>query len=463
MPIINRAMLRSMPFRLSLGFTLLYLVCFSVGACIYYVNLKDRILTQIDQSLVVRQTTAQQIYADKGVDAVVKFVQAKSRNPMQSEFGIHLSTIAGDRIAGNVPSCATEEGWLNVPADELGFDNDETYRFFTTKMGDNLLSVGRSVSELDEMRRYSLTSFFRTFLITLALALTGGTILASRSYKRVRSIVSSMENVASGNLNARLPVSGRCDDIDSLSSNMNNALGLLQQQIIGMRDVSANIAHDLKTPLNRLFIKIEEAASRAEAGEPINEQLDAAMTEATNINGTFEALLRIAQIEAGARKSQFKQMDLLPTLQTAVEVYEAVAEEHEQTVSLALDKSAIEESGLNLMGDKDLLLQMVVNLIENAIRHCPKGTDIVIGAGVSNSIVWMSVSDNGPGIPASEREQVFQRLYRLEASRTSKGAGLGLSLVKAVSDLHCGKVLLSDNNPGLSVKVTFDENCPLDK
>lgn len=452
-----------MPFRLSLGFTLLYLVCFSIGACIYYVNLQDRILTQIDQSLVSRQNAANALYDEQGLDAVVQMVQAKSSNPMESNFGIHLATIGGELIAGNVPSCTTDVGWLNVPGTELGFDNDETYRFFTTRMGDNLFSVGRSVAELDEMRAYSLTSFFRTFLITLALALTGGAILASRSYNRVRSIVNSMESVASGNLQARLPVSGRCDDIDSLSSNMNNALGLLQQQVVGMRDVSANIAHDLKTPLNRLFIKIEEAASRADAGQPIHEQLEDAMSEAEDINGTFEALLRIAQIEAGARKSQFKQMDLLPTLQTAVEVYEVVAEEEQQTVSLELDKSVSEKIRLNLLGDKELLLQMVVNLIENAIRHCPKGTDIVVGAGVIDRIVWMSVSDNGPGIPEGERDQVFQRLYRLEASRTSKGAGLGLSLVKAVSDLHCGKVSLSDNNPGLSVKVTFDENCPLDK
>lgn len=462
MPIINRQMLRSMPFRLALGFTLLYLLCFTIGAFLYYTNLQDRILSQIDQSLVTRHEVAQNLYNAQGVDAVVNMVQAKSDNPMSSNFGIHFAAVSGERLAGNVPSCATDVGWLNVPANELGFENNETYRFYTTQLGDNLLSIGRSVSELDEMREYSLNSFYRTFLITVVLSLIGGTILASRSYTRVRAIVRSMERVARGNLSARLPVSGRCDDIDSLTSNMNNALGLLQQQVIGMRDVSANIAHDLKTPLNRLFIKIEEAASRVEAGEPVHEQLDDAMTEASNINHTFEALLRIAQIEAGARKAQFIQMDLLPTLHTAVEVYEAVAEEHEQTITLEIDGSVNPKEGLYLLGDKDFILQLVVNLIENAIRHCPAGTEIVVGAGVADLTVWISISDNGPGIPEQEREQVFQRLYRLESSRTSKGSGLGLSLVKAVADLHCGKVLLSDNNPGLSVKVMFDDNCPIE-
>lgn len=462
MSVLNLKLLQSSPFRLALGFTFLYLFCFSIGAAIYYANLKDRILNHIDQSLIVRQRTASLLYQKEGIAGVTQMVETRSRNPMQSQFGYHLATTGGQQIAGNVPSCTTEVGWLNVHADELGIEADESYRFFTTKLGDHILSMGRSFNELDEMRKYSLTSFLLTFLVSTVLALIGGSILASRSHSRVRSIVSSMDSVANGDLNARLPISSRHDDIDNLSSNMNDALSLLQQQINGMKQVSANIAHDLKTPLNRLYIKIEEAAANAQVGEPVDGKLEEAIEEAANINGTFEALLRIAQIEAGARKSQFVAMDLLPTLQTAVEVYDAVVEEQEQTISLHLDKTVEENAGLHLLGDKDLLLQMVVNVIENAIRHCPAGTDIVVAAGVVNSVVWMSVCDDGPGIPETEREKVFQRLYRLEASRTTKGSGLGLSLVKAVADLHCGTVSLGDNNPGLCVKVTFDLDCPVD-
>ena len=462
MPAINMQMLRSLPFQMALGFTLLYTVCFSIGAAIYYTNLKDQILTQIDESLIARQTDAKVVFEDSGIDAVVDLVESKSKNPMHSNFGVHLATLGGERIAGNVPSCTTQVGWLDVAGQELGFENEKTYRFYTTRLGDNILSVGRDVHELAEMRRYSLQSLLSTFLVSITLALIGGWLLASRSYTRVRSIVSSMESVANGNLSARLPVSGRCDDIDSLAANMNDALALLQQQVIGMKDVSTNIAHDLKTPLNRLFIKIEEAATSAEAGESVQEKLDDALEEATNINGTFEALLRIAQIEAGARKAKFKKMDLLPTLQTAVEVYDAVVEEQDQTISLQLDSSVDLNAGLLMLGDKDLMLQMVVNLIENAIRHCPPGTDLMLSAGVADRVVWMSVCDNGPGIPEHERKRVFQRLYRLETSRTTKGSGLGLSLVKAVADLHCGKVLLSDNHPGLCVTVKFEVDCPLE-
>lgn len=451
-----------MPFRLALAFTALYLICFLIGTALYSANMKDSISSQVDRSLIERHEIVLGIYTEQGIDGVIKAFDDANGNPMQAQLGFHLASLDGERIAGNVPTCTTEVGWMNIQGSELGLDTDETYRFYTSRIGENILSIGRNADVLGGMHMNSLKGLLLTFLVTTALALIGGAILASRSHSRVRSIVNSMDSVANGNLNARLPISHRHDDIDNLSENMNDALSLLQQQINGMKQVSANIAHDLKTPLNRLYISIEEAADQARNGQPVEDKLDIAIAEAANINGTFEALLRIAQIEAGARKAQFTAMDLLPTLQTAVEVYEAVVEEHEQTIALELDPSVEENAGLHLLGDKDLLLQMVVNLIENAIRHCSAGIHIVIKAGVVDNVVWMSVCDNGPGIPESERERVFERLYRLESSRTTKGSGLGLSLVKAVSDLHCGSIALHDNNPGLCVKVTFDLDCPVD-
>lgn len=462
MALFNTNLLRSIPFRLALAFTALYLLCFSIGAAIYFANLQDTILQEIDQSLLARHKSLQNRFDAGGIESLKQVIQARSDNPMAISMGYNLSALDGAQLAGNVRAPGTNVGWTNIDAEELGIDADGKYRFHTALIGDYLLSTGRSVRELDKMSKYSMGSFFVTFIVSSVLALIGGSILASRSHSRVRSIVSSMDSVANGNLNARLPISSRCDDIDNLSTNMNGALSLLQQQINGMKQVSANIAHDLKTPLNRLYIKIEEAATIAEEGLPVQDKLDEAIEEAANINSTFEALLRIAQIEAGARKAQFVAIDLLPTLQTALEVYDAVVEENDQTIVLKLDASVEENAGLHMLGDKDLLLQLIVNLIENAIRHCPAGAQIVLSAGVEENIVWFSLCDNGPGIPESERERVFQRLYRLEASRTTKGSGLGLSLVKAVADLHCGRVSLNDNQPGLCVKVNFDLNCPVD-
>jgi len=371
---VRAKLMRSMPFRLAMAFAALYLICFSLFAALFYVNMRDNFSGQIDESLIAHHESARRVYEEIGIDAVAQIVDAAGQNPMSAPLGFHLATLDGERIAGNVPTCTTQLGWLNIHGSELGLDTDQYYRFYTQRLGDNILSLGRDVKVLDDMRHHSLASLLLTFVVTTALALLGGMILASRSHSRVRSIVNSMDSVANGNLNARLPISERGDDIDDLASNMNDALTLLQQQINGMKQVSANIAHDLKTPLNRLYIRIEEAAQTARDGKSVEDKLEAAISEAANINGTFEALLRIAQIEAGARKAQFTAMDLLPTLETAVEVYDAVAEEHEQTIELVLDKSVEENAGLHLLGDKDLLLQMIVNIIENAIRHCPAGT-----------------------------------------------------------------------------------------
>ncbi len=454
-------LLNSIPFRLAIAFTILYLVCMSIGTFVHYNSMRESVRAQIDRSLVEKHELANKIFTQVGIDAVTRVVSVQNNVPMEYSLGYHLESSTGERLAGNLDSAA-KDGWSDVHASEIGMRNDQTYRFYSSKIGDNVFSTGRSMSALDDLRIHSVKSYLATSAVTLMIAWIGAIVLASRSHSRVRGIVNSMDRVARGNLDARLPISQRDDDIDMLSGNMNDALSLLQLQVNGMKQVSADIAHDLKTPLNRLYIRIEEAVEKSHRGESVVEELEAAAGEAADINSTFEALLRIAQIEAGARKSKFVGLDLLPTLHTAAEVYDAVVEEQEQTFQLVLDPSVELNAGLHLIGDKDLLLQMIVNLIENAIRHCPKGTHIELSSGVANGAVWLSVSDNGPGIPAEDRDKVFQRLYRLEKSRTTPGSGLGLSLVKAVADLHCATITVGDNEPGLIIKLNFDKDCPVD-
>lgn len=266
-----------------------------------------------------------------------------------------------------------------------------------------------------------------------------------------------MNKVAAGNLSARIPISPSGDDVDEFSGQINGALDQLQSNIEGMRQVSSSIAHDLKTPLNRLYIQLEGAYSKLERSGVVNEELEQALDEAETINSTFESLLRIAQIEAGARKAKFQPLNFSDVVRSAYEVYEAVAEEESQ--KLIIDSNFADE--LPILGDKGLLVQMLANLIENAIRHCPEHTLITLSAGQTGNGVWFSIGDNGHGVPVHLRSKIFQRLFRTESSRTTPGTGLGLSLVKAVSDLHCGKLSVSDNEPGLRITIEFDRQCPL--
>ncbi|MEE9320832.1 MAG: HAMP domain-containing sensor histidine kinase [Granulosicoccus sp.] len=453
-------LLRSSPFRIGMMFWLLFMLCFSVADYVLYETLQTRLLNRIDSSLAERFTAISAVYEEYGVDGVLEIASLRELAPMQSSMGFHLSTVDGTRIAGNVPICITEKGWDVLRGEDLGLEGDgSSYRFFTSDLGGNLLSLGVNLQPLEDLRSITLSCLLWTFLASIVVAVIAAALLAKRLQRRVDGLAQALNSAAQGRLDARVPVSCADDDIDEMAVKMNMALARLKQTVDGMRQVSTDIAHDLKTPLNRLYIQIEDAARKSRAGICVGDELDEALGETDSINGTFEALLRIAQIEAGARRSQFQQFDLVDTINTVAEVYEPVVEEHGQ----ALDVQLPDNLSLAIFGDRELIMQLIVNLVENAIHHC--GSDaarIKLAAGKSDSAVWFSVADNGPGIPEDEREKVFQRLYRLERSRTTKGTGLGLSLVKAIAELHCGKVSLEDNHPGLRVVVTLDRNCPID-
>jgi len=266
-----------------------------------------------------------------------------------------------------------------------------------------------------------------------------------------------MRSVAGGQLEKRLPRNDSGDDIDEFSNGINDALDRLQQNVDGLRQMSSDMAHELKTPLNRLYIQLEGATGKLyEQGIEI-EEVGKAMDEAEYINSTFQAILRIAQIEAGARKSAFQPVNIMEVMGTVAEVYEPVVEEAGNKLEIRFDVTDAQ----HVMGDRELLMQVVVNLIENAIRHCPAGTTVFLDAGEYHGEPWIQVADNGPGVPEDMRDKLFQRMFRLEASRTTPGTGLGMTLVKAVADLHSASVKLEDNQPGLSITMKFEEESPV--
>ncbi len=452
--------LRSTPFRLGMMFWLLFTLCFGLGLFVFYQSLQERLLNRIDASISEHFDSTEKMYSKYGLESVIELTGATSSSPMATAMGFYLSTPEGIRLAGNVPVSATAMGWNIVSGENIGLENDSSsYRFLTRELGGNVLSVGRSLDDLMELRSIALNCVLWMLAISTVLALGVAWLFSQRIQERISHISDALSKVASGNLVVRLPVSSADDDIDVLSGQINTSLDRLKHTVDGMRQVSTDIAHDLKTPLNRLFITIDDAATKSRAGQCVGNDLDGALKEAQAINGTFEALLRIAQIEAGAKKSQFKTLDLKDVLETAAEVYLPVIEENGQHLDVDLQSGGNGHS-LPLFGDRNLLLQLVVNIIENSVNHCAPGTRLRIAGGEDEGMVWLQIADTGLGIPANEREKVFQRLYRLERSRTTQGTGLGLSMVKAIADLHCGTLYLDDNKPGLVTTIRFSNNRP---
>jgi len=446
------SLLRSTPLRLALVFALVFLGAFLATGIVVYELMKFELVRRQDHALKDSYAVIANAYGDHDLTDLLETVAANVRTTRAHERVFLVLGADGEVLGGNIPSVSVPDGFSQVPGAALGLEQDMTYRLLAGTVDGNRLVVGRSRAEIDSLEEIVLASFAWASIIVGLVAACGGTFIALRVRRRFNAVRNTMERVSHGELAARIPLIGRGDDVDLLSQDINDALERLATTVEGMRQVSADIAHDLKTPLNRLKLIVENARDRQERGESVVEQLDLAAAEADRINETFEALLRIAQIEAGARKARFGPVDLRAALASLAEIYAGVAEDAGQALSAELPG----DGAVEVSGDRELLVQMFANLIENAIRHCPPGTRIVVGGrrgGDGEVTTW--VADDGPGIPEAERQKVFRRLYRIEKSRTSSGSGLGLSLVKAVADLHGAAIRLEDAAPGLRASVAF--------
>ncbi|MGV1768323.1 HAMP domain-containing sensor histidine kinase [Rhizobium rhizogenes] len=442
--------LRSSSFRLALIFSLMFISAFIVTGMIVYQLVRWELQQRQDQTIQETFAVIAAAYGDQDITDLLDTVQTYIKAAGDRQRVFSLVDPSGKVLAGNIPDLKFPEGWSSIDGDEMQLPDDRQYRIFSGAVDGNRLTVGLSRRETENIEAIMLQSFGWASIIVLLLAVSGGGLIALRVQRRFGAVRSTMEHVARGNLNARIPIVGRGDDVDLLSHDINDALARLAATVEGMRQVSADIAHDLKSPLNRLKMTVNEALAKQESGQAVITELEAASAEADRINETFEALLRIAQIEAGARKSRFGKLDLGDILQSLADIYSSVAEDNGQRIQSSLD-----QPGEIIWGDRELLTQMYANLIENAIRHCPTGTDIVIRSEADAEMITTWVEDNGPGIPEREHGNVFRRLYRLEKSRTSPGNGLGLSLVKAIADLHGARILMENSEPGLRIKIVF--------
>ena len=274
------------------------------------------------------------------------------------------------------------------------------------------------------------------------------------SQQRIRRIEEVLGDVSDGKLDSRTGVKHKHYDLARVSVSVDEMLSRLEGSVSAMSDISANIAHELKTPITRLrhnLLNLRDEATRDKNQSPaFLSELDQALDDSMRLASIFDALLRISQIESGARRSRFTEVELSQVIETVSDIYCDVAED--QGMSLKVRNA---EMPIRMQGDRELLIQQVVNLIENALRYCDEGSSIRLSYGADEEarINWIRVEDNGPGIPSAERERVFERLYRVDKSRTDGGLGLGLSFAKAVAGLHHGQIYLYDCQPGLGVKI----------
>ena len=442
--------LRNTPFRLALLFATLFIGAFLLSGGAAYQYLKTEILQRDDRIMKENFEVYAQSYKTDGIQDLVDNIKLQITASGEDENIYFLSAPDGAILAGNVQAIKTHTGWSNASGSDIGLDADLRFRLYEGSFDGYRLVLGVNDEDTAALEEIAITSFGWAAVMSILLAVGGATLLASRARQRLEAVRGSIHLIGQGDLNARIPLIGRGDDLDILAGDINASLERLSHLVEGMRQVSNDIAHELKTPLNRLKINLETARQKQGKGKTVTKELDASIKEADSINETFAALLRIAQIESGARKARFATVDLNDIMSDVCEVYADVAQDGGMTLSYH-----VEGKPPLIFGDRDLLTQMSANLIENSIHHCPKGAAIAVTLDGKSAASRLTIADNGPGIPQAERENVLRRLYRLEQSRTTPGSGLGLSLVKAIADLHGATLVLGDNGPGLRATLDF--------
>ncbi|MCA9454652.1 MAG: HAMP domain-containing histidine kinase, partial [Nitrospira sp.] len=281
-----------------------------------------------------------------------------------------------------------------------------------------------------------------------------GVLVSTLTLRRVGEINLLAKDIMNGHLDRRIPLRGTNDEFDRLSTNLNLMLDQIEKLMEQVRQVSIDMAHDLRTPLTRLRQRLEGARRQARCMEDYENAIDKALIQNDEILETFSALLRIAYVGSGVDRRRFEDVSLTDILETIKETYEPIVDERKQSLFSTI------ESGLVVRADKKLLTQMIVNLLENAIRHSPAETHISIIASHAKGGLMVAIADTGPGVPESEQRRIFEPFYRMEASRSTSGSGLGLSVVAAIADLHGITINLSDNHPGLRVTLIFP-NIPI--
>jgi len=406
-------------------------------------DLKAQIHEAIQQD--IRELT--NIYDKEGETALVDDIKGLSSSVEATRSLYLLEEADGRVIIGNVPRIEPFDGWTET---RLTLASSETSHFFIygTRIGELWLFVGRRAHSVWEIQKLILRSVAWALCITIPIAFFGVVTLAKQASRRVDAIAIAMDAYLQGNLSQRVPQTSRGDEIDRLADNINNVLRQIEKLIDGMKQVTSDVAHDLRTPLSRLRQRLESAKEGGDKAQGSVKPSEA-IEEIDGILATFDALLQIAEIDSGAKSTTFGEVDLSQLGQFLFDTYSSVADDNGQNLELDVVGNVV------LRGSRRLLVQLLVNLIENAIRHSPTGTSIKLAICNRPAGPAIAVSDTGPGIPPEDRERVFERFYRRDSSRSTPGNGLGLALVRSIAELHGATVTLSDNAPGLIVTVDF--------
>jgi signal transduction histidine kinase len=461
-------LIRTTAFRLTLAYLFLFAL-FAASLLGYFAwNTRRMITEQITATVNAETSEISNRFGRSGLRGLYTTIESRSLRPGAN---LYLVTAPnGQAFAGNVGSLApgvmATSGWSETAYRRLDEQDSTDHRalVLVTELDNGFrLLVGRDLEERRRLFGIVAKAAQWSLLVVVVLGLGGGVFVARRVLRRIDAMTGTTQRIMAGDLSGRLPVGRSGDELDRLAENLNAMLERIEALMMGLKEVSDNIAHDLKTPLTRLRNRAEEALAKSGSETEYRNALERTIEESDSLIRTFNALLMIARAESGQARGNMDDFDAADVANGIQELYEPLAEDSGMSLQVRTVSAP-------LHGNRELISQALANLVENAIKYGrpvasaqPLGADavasaareILIEARRDGNAVLLSVRDHGPGIPEADRKHAVERFVRLEASRTMPGSGLGLSLASAVATLHGGELRLADAHPGLSATLAI--------
>ncbi|MCQ8242360.1 sensor histidine kinase [Rhizosaccharibacter radicis] len=440
----------------SLRLALVYGVLFVLSAVVFIgfiwwatIGLLER---QVEAAINADERALSERWLDGGLPALADTIQDRLEQNVDDDAIYLMLDPGGTRIAGNLGSWPREvtrtDTWYQLPISRAGMRGTAEVHAFALPGGFRLL-VGRDVRDRAILRRLLTDTLLWAVLMVAVLGISGALVVRGLFRRMVRNVALTTGAIARGDLAQRVPLSGSGDEFDRVAETINHMLDRIARLMDGVRQVSNAIAHDLRTPITRARARLEDAAATARTTEEMRGAVERAVADLDGVTAVFEALLRIAEIEAGARRSAFTMVSLPPLLAGLAELYEALAEDKELELELELPEPPAGGS-LALQGDPQMIQQAVANLLDNALKFSHPGGVVTLRAEAGDAdTVRLSVRDRGIGMAAHDLARASERFFRAESARNTPGSGLGLALVQAVAQLHNGRLELRDADPGL--------------